>query len=55
MLGSAEQLVFEAVQWLRLSLETIGALVVAVGAIRGVADLVRSRARTPPCASSRSG
>ncbi|HET8722911.1 MAG TPA: DUF1622 domain-containing protein [Anaeromyxobacteraceae bacterium] len=47
MLGSAEQLVFEAVQWLRLSLETIGALVVAVGAIRGVADLVRSRGQDP--------
>ena len=47
MLESAEQLVFTAVQWLRLVLEAIGALVVAVGAARGAVAFVRSRGQEP--------
>jgi uncharacterized membrane protein len=37
---SFEQVVFGAVQWLRLGLEAVGALVIVVGAIRGVLGLV---------------
>jgi uncharacterized membrane protein len=34
--GSAEELVFAAVQWVRLGVETFGALVVLVGILSGV-------------------
>jgi uncharacterized membrane protein len=37
---SAEHLLFTAVQWLRLALETVGAVVVAVGGVRGILALV---------------
>jgi len=37
----AEHGVYAAVQWLRLGLETTGAAVVAIGAARGLAGLVR--------------
>ena len=39
----AEELVFASVQWLRLGLETVGALVVAAGAVRGVVQLTAHR------------
>jgi len=35
-----EQVVFGAVQWLRLGLEAVGALVIVAGAVRGVLGLV---------------
>jgi uncharacterized membrane protein len=35
------------VQWLRLALETVGALVVAAGAVRGVVALLAARAEPP--------
>ncbi len=40
MFQSAEHLLFTAVQWLRLALETVGAVVVAVGGVRGILALV---------------
>ena len=40
---SVEHLVFAGVQWLRLGLETVGALVIAAGAIRGIAEFLSSR------------
>jgi uncharacterized membrane protein len=36
---TVEQLVFVAVQWLRLGLEAIGALVIVAGAVRGALGL----------------
>jgi len=44
---SVEHLVFAGVQWLRLCLETIGAVVIAVGAARGIGEFVRSRGTAP--------
>ncbi len=40
MFQSAEHILFTAVQWLRLALETVGAVVVAVGGARGILALV---------------
>ncbi len=39
MFQTIEQLVFGAVQWLRLGLEAIGALVIVAGAVRGFLGL----------------
>ncbi len=47
MLGNVEHVVYAGVQWLRLALETLGALVIAVGAVRGVAALLVSRSEAP--------
>jgi uncharacterized membrane protein len=44
---SAEHLVFAGVQWLRLALETVGALVIAAGAVRGIVEFVSSRGGAP--------
>lgn len=44
---SAEHLVFAGVQWLRLFLETVGALVIAAGAVRGIAEFLSSRGAGP--------
>jgi uncharacterized membrane protein len=44
---SAEQLVFAGVQWLRLGLETVGALVIAAGAVRGIIEFLSSRGGAP--------
>lgn len=41
MFEVAERGVYAAVQWLRLGLETTGAVVVAVGAARGLVELAR--------------
>jgi uncharacterized membrane protein len=46
-LESVESLVFAGVQWLRLALETVGALVIAAGAIRGIAEFLSSRGAGP--------
>lgn len=40
MFQTFEQVVFGAVQWLRLGLEAVGALVIVAGAARGVLGLV---------------
>ena len=40
MFQGVEQLVYGVVQWLRLGLEAIGALVIAAGAVRGVLGLI---------------
>ena len=42
-----EHLVFAGVQWLRLALETVGALVIAAGAVRGIAEFLSSRGAAP--------
>ncbi len=39
MFESVEQLVYGGVQWLRLALEAVGALVIAAGAVRGFLGL----------------
>lgn len=44
---SVEQLVFAGVQWLRLGLETVGALVIAAGAVRGIGEFLSSRGTAP--------
>jgi uncharacterized membrane protein len=44
---SVEHLVFAGVQWLRLGLETVGALVIATGAIRGIGEFLSSRGAAP--------
>jgi uncharacterized membrane protein len=41
--ATAEEVVFAGVQWLRLALETVGAVVVAVGAVRGMGQFLASR------------
>jgi uncharacterized membrane protein len=38
--GTVEQGVFAAVQWLRLGLEAVGAIIVAIGGVRGIVGLV---------------
>ncbi len=43
MFASAEHVVFAAVQWLRLGLESLGALVIAAGAVRSLGALLASR------------
>ena len=40
MFQAVEQVVYGVVQWLRLGLEAIGALVIAAGAVRGVLGLI---------------
>jgi uncharacterized membrane protein len=45
-IASAENLVFAGVQWLRLALETVGALVIAAGAVRGIGAFLSSRGDT---------
>jgi uncharacterized membrane protein len=47
MLGNVEHVVYAGVQWLRLALETLGALVIGAGAVRGVAALLASRSEAP--------
>jgi uncharacterized membrane protein len=47
MLGNVEHVVYAGVQWLRLALETLGALVIAAGAVRGVTALLVSRSEAP--------
>jgi uncharacterized membrane protein len=37
--GTVEQGVFAAVQWLRLGLEAVGAIIVAIGGVRGIVGL----------------
>lgn len=44
---SVEHLVFAGVQWLRLGLETVGALVIAAGAVRGIGEFLSSRGAAP--------
>ncbi len=44
---SVEHLVFAGVQWLRLFLEAVGALVIAAGAVRGIGELLSSRVAAP--------
>jgi uncharacterized membrane protein len=44
---SVEHLVFAGVQWLRLGLETVGALVIATGAVRGIVELLSPRGAAP--------
>ena len=46
-LESVEHLVFAGVQWLRLFLETVGALVIAAGAVRGIGEFLSSRGAAP--------
>ena len=47
MFESAVHLLHVGVQWLRLLLETLGALVVAAGAVRGILALLAARAEPP--------
>ncbi len=42
-IASVEHLVFAGVQWLRLFLETVGALVIAAGAVRGIGEFLSPR------------
>jgi uncharacterized membrane protein len=44
---SSIHLLHVGVQWLRLALETVGALIVAAGAVRGVLALVAARGEAP--------
>ena len=41
--AASEEVIFAGVQWLRLGLETLGAVVVAVGAARGIGVFVAAR------------
>ncbi|MEI6224160.1 MAG: DUF1622 domain-containing protein [Deltaproteobacteria bacterium] len=43
MFETSQHLLLHVVQWLRLSLEAIGALVIAAGAVRGILAFVASR------------